>query len=123
MQDSKPERRFRGLDGFREYVIGWRSGSKRFFEQNPDKFPCLECRGDGLVDDNKYSCGPYDRPDQLPCPTCRGTRCCEKQIFKAAYQKGVQEYRDNLAAWKEQESLRKSGLKKLTKEEKLALGL
>jgi hypothetical protein len=123
MRRERPEPRYKSFGHFR-YTNTSPFARRRL--DDPTFFPCLECEGRSRIYD------PQDEPDpiegnklrsRIKCPACKGTGEGSYNEVKAAYEATVAGYRESLAKWEHEESLRRSGLAKLTTQEKRALGL
>ena len=122
-----PERPKLGHRSIREWII-----ARCRFTLRDDKlaacnnfWPCLECEGKGKVrhEEDRDVIEGYKLAPWHVCTHCNGTGRWLKAQVQEVYRKIVREFQDKLARWKEQEALRKSAFKKLTKEEIASLGL
>lgn len=123
MRITEPARPYRTFDDYRRRV-SITSGATGYFAENPGKYPCLDCRGLGLVYD------PEDPPDtiegnkgrrRIKCQKCGGSRCGTKEELKAAYKEITEKYLRDKAEYQTLVRRRRSALRKLTKWEIAAL--
>jgi len=119
----EPKRPFRSLEVFRLYSYGVRAWHKP--ARVSDDWPCLGCEGRGWFyhDDDRDPIEGFKLAPRRKCIACNGTRKGSKEAVKAAYEAIIARWRKEVEAWHEGQALRKSGLAKLTKDEKRALGL
>jgi hypothetical protein len=117
---KRPKRPFRNLDEFRR-SIAWRTRQS----EDTGFWPCLECRARGFYY-NPDDCCPiegYKLATRYKCPKCGGSCKGTKKEVTAAYRQVIAEWQAEDNTWKAEEALRKSGLDKLTEEERKALRL
>lgn len=116
--DDKPTFPYKNL---REYIKAY------FYCLNKDlEYPCTECRGYGRIYD------PDDPPcpiegnkmrNRIICPKCKGNLQISRGEWLQIYRDAKTKHKESLLKWMEKDRLKKSGLNKLTSEEKKALGL
>lgn len=120
---ERPERLYRSV---RDWI------AKRFLWSQPEStlrdpnfWPCLECGGKGKVhkEEDRDCIEGYKLAPWYQCEHCAGTGEWPKAKVKEAYQEVVKEFKARLEAWKAQDALRRSGLRKLSEKERQALGL
>ena len=90
-----------------------------------NEFKCVECNGwkTKLADD--AFCDPvegYKFANKVTCPTCNGTGLSSEKDWKNVFKILQTNYKAQMKEEKETEKLKKSALKKLTKDERKALG-
>lgn len=92
---------------------------------NPNFWPCTYCDGRGWYYDpaDRDVIEGYKLAPRHKCGNCQGTGKGTKEAVKDLYDGIVADFRAKFAAWKEAEGRRKTGLRKLTQDEKKALGL
>ena len=89
-----------------------------------NRYPCLECRGQGRIDDPADPPRPIEghkHVRRIDCPECRGSGKGTKEVCRQGYQKSVEAYRQEKAEYDRLVHLRHEALKKLTKDEIRAL--
>jgi len=120
---KRPERRYRSLAEFRVKNWQWSVRESRLLD--PTFWPCVLCSGRGWYHnpDDRDPIEGYKLAPAHKCQACAGTGRGTKEAVKAIYDEIVAKFRADLTAWKEAEGHRKSGLSKLTQEEKNSLGL
>lgn len=92
---------------------------------DPTFWPCIPCSGRGWYHDPTDRCPVegYKLAPTYKCQACAGTGRGTKEAVKAIYDEIVAKFRAELAGWQITQALRKTGLSKLTQDEKKALGL
>jgi RecJ-like exonuclease len=120
---ERPRFEYRGIRDWITKRFRWEASEEKL--KDPSFWPCVECGGRGKVrhEEDRDIIEGYKLAPWHTCAHCNGTGRWLKAQVKVIYQKIVQEFRAKLACWKEQDGLRKSAFKKLTKEEVKALGL
>lgn len=115
---GKPKRPYKNLDGFVKALL-------YFSPKRGIKWPCLKCSGQGWYYDTNDRCPieGYKGARRLNCNACEATGVGTRKAVREDYKRRIERWKQMLAEWKEQDSLRKSGLKKLTSKERKALGL
>ena len=122
-ETRRPERRYRSLRDFLVKQWGWSLREAKL--NDPTFWPCIPCSGRGWYYDpaDRDVVEGYKLAPRYHCKACAGTGRGTKEAVKAIYDEIVAKFRADLAAWKEAKEHRKSGLSKLTQEEKSSLGL
>jgi hypothetical protein len=116
-----PKRPYQSLADFRNRTLYF---DEQFFEENPNKWPCLECKGVGTIyDPNDPPCPVEGNKmrDRIKCPRCGGCRHIPKEEFAKAYREIINEYLEEKAEYQALVKAKRSGLKKLTKAERDAI--
>ncbi len=124
MQVNRPRRPARSLQDFRILFTG---RAKR--GRNPDDrkwWPCIECSGGGRARNASRRVGltvngfTFAKKDDR-CKACQGTGNGTKEAIKAIYDEEVNKYKVATDKFNRAIAARREALKKLTKEERLAL--
>lgn len=123
-ENKRPERRHRSLASFTLSLISPYVSAGAVVAAH-GAFPCLACGGKGwnYKEEDCDVIEGYKLAPRHKCGACGGNGVGTKEAVKALYDAAVAKFRDALAAWKESQKHRKSGLAKLTKAEKEALGV
>jgi hypothetical protein len=118
---DKPKRPWQNYAAFRAAICSRSSGSRAFFKENPNKWPCQYCQGVGKVVVPE-SLGVYEgRAEYYICPDCQGSRCGSQEHWRQKYKAGIAEYEAEIKEYRELVRLKKLALAKLSREEKEAL--
>jgi hypothetical protein len=116
-RSERPKRPYRNLEEYRRYIV--RFGSTK-------EWPCLECRGCGRIYD------PDDPPcpiegnklrNRIKCPKCKGSGEGSRKEIREAYKAIIDKWKQDCLEFDRSQALRKSGLAKLTTDERKALGI
>lgn len=89
-----------------------------------NRYPCLACQGRGTIYDPTDPPCPvegYKHVRRIRCTACEGSGKGTKEACRQAYQKVVEEYRQEKADFDQLVRLRKAAIARLTKEEIQAL--
>ena len=117
MPPHAPKRPYRNLGEFRH----------RSVTDLPDAdwWPCLTCHGRGGYHKSEDCCyvEGYKHAPWYICPACDGSRRGTRKDCAAAYKTKIREWKEKLQVWRQTQAHRKSGIAKLTKDERIALGL
>lgn len=119
----RPKRPFKSLAEFRtKFSVFVRT---RILD-DPSKWPCTICLGRG------WDYDPNDEPDviegnklrnRIKCSACNGIGAGPKAPFQAIYARIIKDWKEKVEKFDREEALRKSGLAKLTSDERKALGV
>lgn len=120
-----PGRPTRQYTSIRDYIAKRFILGPRAKLADPNWWPCLICdaRGGYHKEEDRDEYEGYKLAPWYACGACGGTGQGPKKAVEEAYRTITANFRAELAAWKEAEVHRKTGLAKLTQEEKVALGL
>lgn len=124
--DPKPTRPYRSLAEFRTKVVWPHTLSRERLEENPDKWPCLECKAIGTIYDPEDPPCPVEGNklrNRIKCPGCGGTRFGPKAKVVEAYGKALAEFKEKLRRWEERKATLRSAWRKLTPAERKVVGL
>ena len=98
----------------------------RVYSSTAGKFICRECGGSGRVIADYERPDPvegYKMADRVTCPSCGGTKYTTEKDYRDFFKAEQAEYRKPEKEDKRINALRKQALKKLTREERDALGV
>jgi hypothetical protein len=120
-----PGRPVRAYASIRDFIVKRFVLARAADLANPNWWPCLICdaRGGYHKEEDRDCYEGYKLAPWYACGACGGTRQGPKKAVEEVYRTITAQYRADLAAWKEAEGHRQTGLAKLTQEEKVALGL
>lgn len=117
---KKPEKHYNNFEDAR-----WKCSYYKE-EKLKDKkwFPCLKCRGDGIIID------PSEEPDiieghklsrRIKCPKCKGSGIGTRKEIMEEYRKWNNKYKEEMKEYRNDEKLVKNIFNRLSKEEVRAL--
>lgn len=113
----KPEKHYKSFEDCRLQCSFWKIKKLK----NKNWFPCLSCRGDGIIID------PEEEPDpieghkmsrRIKCPRCGGTGKGTKKEIMDEYKKWNNAYKEELKEYKENLSIIKRIFNRLSDREK-----
>ena len=116
------DHRKRSMKNFGHFLME----NPRIYSCNAGKFICRQCGGNGKVIADYEHPDPvegYKMADRVTCPSCGGTRYTTEEDYRAFFKAEQAKYREQEKETKRINALRKQALKKLTKEERDALGV
>ena len=123
MPQDRPKRPYRSLRDFVARHFNYSiPESKRL---DPGFWPCIPCDGRGRYrkEEDRDIIEGFKLAPWYTCEACKGTGRGPKEEVQAILRQIIYRFRAALAAWKVQDRLCKSGLRKLTKDERKALGV
>jgi hypothetical protein len=88
-------------------------------------WPCVECCGRGVVRrfEDRDPIEGYKLAPLYKCGSCNGTGKGGRDVIAAEFRELLAKWRRELKAYRELQKLRRSAAKKLTRKEKIAVGL
>ena len=119
---TEPKRSCRSLADFRRQLFLWKPAA--WVAANPDKWPCLACRGRG------WNYDPTDPPcpiegnrsrRTLECATCGGSGCGTRKAVAEAYRQLVEAFKAEKADYDRLVTVHKAAFKRLTVKQMQAL--
>ena len=113
----KPRRPWKNFD---EYLLKL----PRYHKDTP--YPCLKCNGAGWVRDPEAQPDPiegYKMAQTLRCISCGGTGEGDRASHYAEYRQQMAAWRERMRAWRAEKALVASARRKLTPDERRAVGI
>ena len=122
MKDEEPKKPYKNFADFRKQIGLWVS-EKVLADMS--YMPCPNCRGRKQVRDTKDCC-PIEGYKMAPfykCTNCNGKGSVPEKELREAYRAELRRWKEKMTAFNVRQKHRVAALKKLTAEEKKALGL